>query len=106
MNFPVVNNANDTRWLQQSIETLKKNSSLSTKNIERIITDAIADYVIGTIGIFQLLEFSDALKNCKTKLTPDLKYIAEDLSQLHQYKSDKQYIHSILIDVLRKIKKT
>ena len=84
MNTPSINIVNDSRWFEQSIEVLKKDSSLSPKDIERIITDTIADYVIGTIGIFQLLEFSDALKNCKAKLTPDLKYIAEDLTLPHQ----------------------
>ena len=78
---------------------------MSTEDIERIITDTIADYVIGTIGILNLLEFTDTLKKSKAKLTPDLKYIAEDLSELHNYKSDKQYVHNILIDVLRKVTK-
>ena len=101
-----INDVNDTRWFKESLEVLKSDPSLSTEDIERIITDTIADYVIGTIGVIDLLEFTDTLKKSKAKLSPDLQYIAEDLSELHNYKSDKQFVHSILIDVLRKVDHT
>ena len=106
MNIQPLSDINDTRWFRQSLKVLKSDPSLSTEDIERIITDTIADYVIGTIGVLDLLEFTDTLKKSKAKLSPDLKYIAEDLSELHKYKFDKQFVHNILIDVLRKITRT
>lgn len=101
-----INSMSDVSWFRESIETLKNDSSLSEEDINRIITGTIAEYILGSIGVIDLLEFADSLKNCKAKLNADLKYIIEDLSQLHHYKSDKQYIHNILIDALRKVTKT
>ena len=92
--------------IKKAIEILKKDSSLSSKDIGRIITDAIAEYIIGTIGVLEFLELVDALESSKAKKTLDLKYIIEDLYELRQYKSDKQLVHSILINVLRKITRT
>ena len=106
MNIQPLKDVGDTRWFKQSLEVLKNDPSLSAKDIERIITDTIAKYVIGTIGVIDLLEFTDTLKKRKAKLSPDLQYIADDLSELHNYKSDKQFVHNILLDVLRKVTKT
>ncbi|MBI5123602.1 hypothetical protein HZA75_07125 [Candidatus Roizmanbacteria bacterium] len=57
-------NKNYTLKFHRLIDILKKNASLSEKDINIIIANIIVDYLVGKIGVLELLEFVDALRAC------------------------------------------
>lgn len=95
----------DNAWFEEITSELKNNASLTNEDLEKIITNAIAEYVAETIDVTQLVEIVFLLENTKVKLTPDMTNIIADLSLLQQHQSDTKFVYNILIDVLRKITK-